>query len=366
MSGTREYDVPSDFFKLVGVDAYDSSLADEYQAMNHFNWSERYDSSYIGTKSNTRHHIRGGKLYLHPTPTWSGTVRLEYIPTYTNMVNPSDTFSLGNNWQEWVILDGVIKCAALLDKDPQIYMAQLQKVEERIIKSAKQNIAEQTTPTTSETLQNLQLAVRGRGNWSKDDFNDSQLTEWVKSSIAGFYDLAVRNDDSLFISYSDINVVSGTKGYALPSNFYKMRGVAVRDASNPDGYMILDRFDYDERYDYSYATNNYDSKYIIIGQEIQFSPTPTWSDVVRIEYIPLPTAMDDPADTFRFINHWQEHVILSAAIKACALKKEDPSIYIGQLREIEKRIIRSAEQDIGKPKTVVDVYRRSKTPWCCG
>jgi len=363
-SGTREYDLPSDFFKVVGVDAYDSSLADEYSTMNHFNWTERYDSSYVGTKANTRYHIRGNTLHLHPTPTWSGTVRLEYLPVYTNLVDPSDSVSLYNNWQEYVILDCAMKCAGAVGTDPQLYMAQLQKAEQRITSFAKRNLAEQTKPSTSETLQNLQLAVRGRGGWSKDDFDDSQLTEWLNSSIAAFYDLVTRHEDSYFLNNGDISVVSGTKGYDLPSDFYKLKQVAVEDPSNQDGYAVLDRFDFDERYDYACSSQHkWTTRYLIVGQQIEFHPTPTWSGTVRLTYIPLPTALDDPADTFRFINHWQEHVILSTAIKACAVKREDPSTFIAQLREVEQRIIRSAEQDVGKPKTVVDMYRASKYHW---
>jgi len=390
-SGDREYSLPRDFYKLLGVAVYDAALADEYQALSSFNWNERYDVSYVSDENSTRYALQGARsLWLQPTPTWSGTIKLDYVSkpqlvtdgyqtlsdsaaffgdTPTSDPNYSHHLDDGIYGQHfffygWILADVCGKLSTTMKQDPSAFVMEKKEVEESFVRYLnKRDISKQLTAPTSETLRNLQFAVRNRGDWARDDFNDAQLTEWIESSIAAFYDLVIMHDDSHFINYGDISIVSGTKGYSLPSDFYKIKGVAVRDSSNPDGYAIIERYNYDERYDHSYVTNNWNTRYIVLGQNIEFHPIPNWSDTVRLEYIPLPTAMDDPADTFRFVNHWQEYVILSAAVKACALKKEDPSAYMMQLREVEKRITRSAEQDVGKPKTVVDVYRGSKHRW---
>jgi hypothetical protein len=361
-SGTREYSLPATFYKVVGVDAHDAvATEDGYYVLDHFNWEERYDSTPTSSKQYTRYHIRGDKIYFHPTPTWSGTVRLEYIPTFTELSDPTDTFDLFNHWHEWVILDCAVKCCAATGKDPQIFLAQQAKAEERINTFSARDLVQPVTVSTDGTnLRSLQLAVRNRGAWPKEALNDSQLTAWINSSISAFVDLISKHEPAYYLTRSDVSVVSGTKEYDLPSGFYKLHGVAVEDSSQPDGYAVLNRFNWDERYDYTYSADKWDTRYMVRGTKIHFHPTPSWTGTVRLEYIPVPTALAQPTDTFTFYNNWQEWVILDCCIKVCALTGSDPQVYMAELQKVEQRIKGFAERDVGKPKTVADYKRVSK------
>lgn len=360
-SGTREYDLPSDFYRMVGVSYIDPADSDGYKVMDVYNFEERYgaDNSAV---DETRYHVRNGKIQLLPVPSTSFEIRVEYIQKPTALADPSDSFELGNGfWGEWVILDCLVKCAAATGTDPSVYLTQKQEAEQRVVSSAKVDIAEDKTTSSSNSLRGIQRAIRGRGPWPKEIFSNTQLTEYINSSIATLKDLMSHHDNAYFLTRSDVTLVSGTKEYSLPSDFYKIMGAAVKDNNNPDGYAVLDRFDWDERYDYSFATNKWDLRYEVRNDKIAFHPTPTGADTVRVEYIPQHTALADPSDTFSVGNgYWVEWVLLDCCIKCSASAGTDPQIYMAQKGEIEAKIVQSSEIDIGKPKTVVDVRRRRR------
>ena len=163
-----------------------------------------------------------------------------------------------------------------------------------------------------------------------------------------------------FLKQADISVVSGTRSYDLPSDFYKLVGIAIRDSSKPDGYSVIDRVMWEERYDFTYLGDKYSARYFIRNQDLFLMPTPTWSDTVRIEYIPKPTVLVNPSDTHEFYNNYQEWIILDCCIKCCALLKQDPSIFVGQLQKVEDRMISIDEVDRATCVSVVDVHRSSK------
>lgn len=360
-SGTRAYSLPADFYRLVGVAVQDSDKTDGYSVLEKFNWEERYDELSDGYQY-TRYQVRGTQIHFLPTPDWSGTVKLDYIYQPTELTSPADTINVGSGyWLEWVILDCCIKCSAAAGSDPSVFMAQRKDVEARISQNTTRDITEEKTSSVSNSLRGLQRAVSGRGSWSRDALSLGKLTEFINSSIAALRDILIIQDPTYFISRSDISVVSGTRSYDLPSDFYKLIGVAVSDTSNPDGYAVLDRFDWDERYDYTLATQQWDTKYEVRGTQIHFHPLPTWTDTVRIEYIPTFTALTAPTDTFAIgSGYWLEWVILDACVKCCAATGMDPSVFLAQLQKVEKNITDNSERDVGKPRTVTDVRRRRK------
>lgn len=357
-SGTSGYTLPTNFYKMIQVRAGD---ADGYEVIEEYNWNE-YDSNVWDSTdvADARWHIRGNKLYIRPTPSYSGYMYWDYVAAPTKVFDPGTILMDGlydNYWREYIILDSCVKAAISVGIDPAPWVNERNSVSGRIIAVSEKDLTGDVPTRGTNTLGALITSVRTRGNWKRKDVSDLQMVGWLNSSINGFVDLISKQDPSYYLSRYDITLVSGQNSYSLPSDFYKVQGVAYKN-ENEDGYSVMERYNFDERYDFKSSNDvNYLTRYNIMGSYIYFQPTPSSSGTVRLEYTPVPTALVSMTDTFDFYNGWQEWVILDCCVKMCGLTGNDPSLFMAELQKLESRIVSNSARDIGKPKTVSNVYR---------
>jgi hypothetical protein len=108
--GTNDaYALPTDFFKLLGVDLQLSGTTG-WVTIWRFNFGERNQYSLPGIqtflgRTNVRYRLRGNNILLSPMPVSGLTFRLWYAPRFTPLVNDADSFDGINGWEEWVIND---------------------------------------------------------------------------------------------------------------------------------------------------------------------------------------------------------------------------------------------------------------------
>lgn len=373
VSGTGLYSLPSECHTLYGVSVKDGTVPDGYRVLEPFRWDERYADGYDDAgKAYARWQRWGDKLRLQPVPNWSGTLRVEYAKSYTTLSSPTQSLEFENStWLEWVALDVCVKACAKLAQDPAVYLQQKKDLEGRIVAALKMEEDTWEMPKATSgslTLLDLRRTVRGRGGWKRSTVSDNQLTQWINASIKQLLDIMAMGDSQRFNTLKDISIVSGTKRYDLPSDLYRLTGVAVEDSSTPDGYVVVRRFDFDERYDGLLTAQTKDEiRYSLVGDQIEFEPTPAFSSGCRLSYIPYPTALAGPTDTFDFRNGWEEWVVLDCCAKMAALAGQDPSPWLAMRGDFEKRINRNIVRDMAKPRTVVDSHRRwAKNRWWKG
>lgn len=366
-SGDRLYSLPDGFYKCVGVSVVDAEAADGYTVLESFNWDERWEDTYTPTKTTTRYRIRGDYIEFSPTPNWTAAVRIDFLPTQDKLVNPTDTFTMYNGWEEWVILDVCMKVAAFMGPHdaappPDIYAAQQTKVEERIKNFAERDLTVQKTTSTQNNLQSLWRAIRNRGGWKRREITDTQLTAWINSSYKAFADFLARNDMSYFRTTSYITITNGVRLYDLPADFHKELGLAILDDTKPDGYSVMERFNRQERYDYAYISDKWSIRYDIIDDYIELQPTPRFNGTLQLDYIPTMTELVNPSDTYKRYNGWEEWVILDVCEKVSVLvgNPQLRQFFVEQRAVMESRIKSFSKRDRGRPRTVVDVNRWGK------
>lgn len=143
VSGTDNYSLPATYYRLLGVDVAYPQAASGRVALERYNFRERhfYQLASPVQPYETRYEVRGGKLWLYPSPTWSGTIYLGFIATAPSLTTGSDTWDTINLWDEWVLLDVLVKCAGKRREDAQLWMARQEKVEARILANCKQDLA---------------------------------------------------------------------------------------------------------------------------------------------------------------------------------------------------------------------------------
>lgn len=141
VSGTDEYTMSTeiaDFYKGHGV----SVLLEtgRYSPLAPFQWEERhlYANTTV-TRADQLYRYMGGKLFLAPTPSWSGTIKVYYIPTATVLTDsPTNTVDLFNSWEEFIIIDVAIKCAIKHETSTADLRAERKELIADIFRSASQ------------------------------------------------------------------------------------------------------------------------------------------------------------------------------------------------------------------------------------
>lgn len=150
------FPLPADFYKLLGVDLQLSGNSPNgYITLRPFNFAERnryiipnYTTPY-GT-SNLRYRLLGNGLWLTPRASSGQTVRLWYVPRLTLPVNDADVIDGVSGWEEYIVVDAVIKCKLKEESDPSVELALKQELVKRI-ESAAENRDAGSPPTVVDT-----------------------------------------------------------------------------------------------------------------------------------------------------------------------------------------------------------------------
>lgn len=140
LTGTDVYALPSDFFKMLGVDLLISSP--RWATIKPFTFSERNFYSNVIIRNSLgippmRYRLMGNNIVFRPIPNSGFTVRICYVPLPTDLSADGDTFDGIDGWEEYAILDSAIKCAIKDEQDISQLMALKQEIKQRIEEAAE-------------------------------------------------------------------------------------------------------------------------------------------------------------------------------------------------------------------------------------
>ena len=212
------------------------------------------------------------------------------------------------------------------------------------------------------TLAELRVQSRQRADMENSNFvQDSELTSYINNSIAELHDiLAEAYASDYYVTTYEFDVTQGQDSYALPSDFYILKGVDLR-IDNQD-FISVSPFNFNERNRYSElgvwdlagVTN---VRYRMIGDNIVFNPVPDRNVRIKLWYVPVATKLVADGDELNDLNAFSEYVVVDAAIKMMQKEESDVSVLMAQKQGLLKRITdRSKIRDAGKPKSISDIY----------
>lgn len=151
---------------------------------------------------------------------------------------------------------------------------------------------------------------------------------------------------------------------------YKLRGVdlALQTASN--AYVTISRFNFEDRNKFVYPNTAstiygvFNMQYRPMGDKIEFIPTPSANQSIRLWYIPrLQQLLKDTDITTTSISGWIRYVIVRAAKYALDKEESDTTKLDQELLFLKTRIEESASnRDAGAPDTISDT-RNSNGGW---
>lgn len=133
-SGVSSYPLPSDFYKLAGVDRQTGT--NKFYPLRNYPWRSRnrFQASFsqFGLHPRIGYRLIGPNLTFVPDDQAQGDYRLWYIPLPTELVLESDTFERYNGFEELVVIDTAIKMVAKEESDISYLMTERQRIEARI------------------------------------------------------------------------------------------------------------------------------------------------------------------------------------------------------------------------------------------
>lgn len=140
-SGTSEYDLPTDFYKLLGVDADESSNGVAYSLLP-FQFEQRnmyQEPNLMGGLIRARYRIKGAatpdgvsKLEILPNNTGIANINVHYIPLFSDMVADSDSVNGFNGWEEYIVLRAAFKALVKEESSTTQVERELENMEKRL------------------------------------------------------------------------------------------------------------------------------------------------------------------------------------------------------------------------------------------
>lgn len=240
------------------------------------------------------------------------------------------------------------------------------------------------TPTGEMTLSQIRLAAQQRADRVNSQFvTQSEWRNYINQSMFELYDL-------LITTYEDYNVATPvsftsngnqflydlpngsntftnalTQQSFIPKPFYKLIGVDLSLNTANNAFVTVNKFNFSNRNRYVYPNSAssiygvFNMQYRLLGNQIEFIPTPSGGQTIRLWYIPRLTELLKDTDTTDIgISGWIEYVIVKSAYYALTKEEQDTSSLVMQLGVLQKRIEETAaNRDAGMPDTISDVAR---------
>ena len=215
------------------------------------------------------------------------------------------------------------------------------------------------------TLAELRTRARQRADAVGNNFfTDAEINDYVNIGLGELHDLLVNKFEDYYVSSVSFSLVADQTTYTFSaiglSDFYKLLGV---DAVQGGDTVRVKRFSFPDRniFQSDVALHNSrgyaDYEYAIRGETVEFIPTPTSTDTIKLYYIPSYTKLSsDSATVSNSIElNWEEYAVLVAAIKMRQKEETSTAALERDLERITARIEDAARnRDAAEPFGITD------------
>lgn len=155
-----------------------------------------------------------------------------------------------------------------------------------------------------------------------------------------------------------------------PPSLYKLMGVDLALQSASNAYVTINKFNFVDRNRFVFPNTAstiygvFNMQYRMMGNNIEFIPTPSANQPIRLWYIPrLTELLKDTDITTTSISGWIRYVIVRAAKYALDKEESDTSKLDAELLFLKDRIEAAASnRDSGQPDTISNT-RRNNGGW---
>lgn len=238
------------------------------------------------------------------------------------------------------------------------------------------------TQTGEMCLSQIRLAAQQRADRINSNFvTKAEWDSYINQSMFELYDILITTYEDYYLAPPiQFNTDGVTFLYPLPNGsntflnalnlaqtvtpppFYKLSGVDLALQTATNAYVTVNKFTFINRNRFVFPNTAstlygvFNLQYRVMGSNIEFIPTPTAGQGIRLWYIPrLNQLLQDTDITTIGISGWIEYVIVKAAYYALTKEESDTNSLVMQLSALTKRIEESAaNRDAGQPDVISD------------
>lgn len=235
------------------------------------------------------------------------------------------------------------------------------------------------TPTGEKSLAQLRLESQQRADRVNSQFvGTAEWNTFINKAMFELYDLLVGAYEDYYIATPIQFTTNGNQFmYDLPNGantftnalnmqtfipkpFYKLIGVDLAVQNTNNGYVTINKFNFIDRNRFVYPNTAstiygvFNMQYRVMGDKIEFIPTPTSNQNIRLWYIPrLTELLADTDVTDTGISGWLEYVVVRAAKYALEKEESDTQKLDEELIFLKQRIEEMASnRDAGQPDKI--------------
>ena len=228
--------------------------------------------------------------------------------------------------------------------------------------------SEVATPTGEMCLAQIRLQAQQRADRVNSQFlTKSEWNQNINKAMFELYDLLITVYEDYYIAPPiEFTANGSTFLYPLPNGsntftnaitnetftprpFYKLKGVDLALSNATNGYVTINKFNFADRNRFVYPNTAstiygvFNLQYRVMGNNIEFIPTPSANQQIRLWYIPrLIELLKDTDTTDTGISGWIEYVIVRAAKYALDKEESDTTKLDQQILFLKGRIEETA------------------------
>ena len=216
------------------------------------------------------------------------------------------------------------------------------------------------------TLSTLRSEFRARGDYNRSAvFSDSVVNGYINRAAAKLYDLLTQTQLDYYTTTTELSTVADTESVALPADFYKLRGLDYKQATNE--FIALKKMQLKERNRWRIpSTTVYGPlyRYRIQAGNIILSPVPTGVDTLRLLYVPHYVDFTGDSDTFDTINDYDDLIVERALLYADQREQRPLQERLAMIGKLEQEVKDAADgRDSSEPEYLADVADELEWGW---
>ncbi len=241
-------------------------------------------------------------------------------------------------------------------------------------------------PTAEMSLAQIRYVSQQKADRVNSDFvTNPEWNTFINLAAYELYDLLIDVYEDYYIAPPVHFTVNGSQSsYTLPDGtltfqnqananiiaapFYKLMGVDLSLNSANNAYVTVDKFNFMDRNRFVYPNTAstiygvFNLQYRVLGNQINFIPTPSANQIIQLWYIPrLPQLLQETDLTTIGVSGWLQYVIVRAAKYALDKEESDTTKLDMELAYIKTRVEEAASnRDAGRPDRVTDVRQNGQ------